>query len=172
MRILGAALLASALALGCKPGPDKFPEMALYADGLDSLRSMLTQTGVSIDPAISVDGRGSLRIDASGERTVVHIADVPIDAPGLRRLAYRARLRSQNVTGKAYLEMWVVVAGKGELVSRTLHSVISGTTEWSTHEAPFFLEADQQARFAKLNVVVEGSGSVWVDGVSLRAAKQ
>ncbi len=172
MRLLGAALLAASLAFGCKPSPDERPEMALYADGLDSLRSVLTQSGVEIDPAVSVDGRGSLRIDATGERTVVRIAEVPIDAPGLQRLAYRARLRSENVTGRAYLEMWVIVAGKGEFFSRALHSVVAGTSEWSTHEASFFLEDDQEAKLAKLNVVIEGPGTVWVDGATLSAMKR
>jgi hypothetical protein len=157
--------------LGCNPGPERLPEMALYADGLDSLRSVLTQSGVAIDPAVSVDGRGSLRIDAAGERTVVHIAEVPIDVPGLPRLAYRARLRGEGLTGAAYLEMWVVVDGMGEFFSRALHSQISGTSEWSTHEAPFFLEPGQEPKRAKLNVVVEGPGTVWVDGVTLSASK-
>jgi hypothetical protein len=155
----------------CKPGPDKLPDMALYADGIDSLRSVITQSGVAFDPAISADGRGSLRIDASGGRTVVMLADVPLDAPKLPRFAYRARLRCEKLEGVAYLEMWMVVEGKGEFFSRALHSQISGTSEWSTHEAPFFLEEGQRPKRAKLNVVVEGTGTVWVDGVTLSAGK-
>lgn len=171
-RSIGAACVLALLALGaCDVGPSRLPDMALYADGLDSARSVAPQPGVSFDPDQSVDGRGSLRIDASGERTVVQIADVAIDAPELPRLAYRAKLRAENVTGRAYLEMWVTVAGMGEFFSRALHSQLSGTSEWSTHEAPFFLEAGQIPTRAKLNVVVEGGGTVWVDGARLSASK-
>ena len=169
MRLLAA--LCALLALACDPGGAP-PELALYADGLDSLKSVITQSGVTIDPAVSLDGRGSLRIDATGERTVVRIADVPIDAPGLQRISYRAKLRSENVSGRAYLEMWVSVPGMGEFFSRALHSVVSGTSEWSTHETPFFLEKGREARLAKLSVVVEGPGTVWVDGVTLSAARR
>lgn len=67
--------------------------------------------------------------------------------------------------------MWVTVKNHGEFFSRALHSQISGTSDWSTHEAPFFLEADQEPTRAKLNVVVEGTGTVWVDGIRLSAGR-
>lgn len=163
-----AALALLALA-ACDVGPNKLPDMALYADGLDSERSVAPQPGLAFDPDVSVDGRGSFRITASGERTVIHLADVPIEAPKLPRVSYRAKLRGENVAGRAYLEMWVTVKNRGEFFSRALHSQISGTSDWSTHEAPFFLEADQEPTRAKLNVVIEGAGTVWVDGIRLSA---
>jgi hypothetical protein len=165
------AALAGAQLAACDVGPDRLPDMALYADGLDSARSVAPQPGLTFDPDNSSDGHGSFRIDASGERTVIELADVPIDAPKLPRLSYRARLRAENVAGRAYLEMWVRVKDKGEFFSRALHSQLSGTSDWSTHEAPFFLEADQVPTRAKLNVVIEGNGTVWVDDVTLRAGK-
>ncbi|HEU4429741.1 MAG TPA: hypothetical protein VFT98_13350 [Myxococcota bacterium] len=159
------------LAIACDVGPERLPDMALYADGLDSARTVAPQPGVSFDPDNSADGRGSLRIEASGARTVIQLADVALDAPNLPRLAYRAKLRSEDIRGHAYLEMWVTVRGKGEFFSRALHSQLSGTNDWSTHEAPFFLEPDQVPTRAKLNVVIEGAGTLWVDGVTLRAGK-
>jgi hypothetical protein len=165
------AALAGAQLTACDVGPKKLPDMALYADGLDSARSVAPQPSLAFDPDNSADGHGSFRIDASGERTVIELADVPIDAPKLPRLSYRAKLRTENVAGRAYLEMWVRVRDKGEFFSRALHSQLSGTSDWSTHEAPFFLEADQVPTRAKLNVVIEGSGTVWVDSVTLRAGK-
>jgi hypothetical protein len=172
-RSLSAALFAIAAGAfaACDVGPGKLPDMALYADALDSARSVAQQPGVSFDPAISTDGRGSLRIDASGERTVIELADVPIEAPKLPRFAYRAKLRSEKIEGRAYLEMWVRVKDKGDFFSRALHSQLSGTSDWSTHEAPFFLEEDQEVTRATLNVVIEGSGTLWVDAVTLRAGK-
>ena len=162
--VAAAALLVLS---ACKPAPDKLPDMALYADGIDSVRSVITQTGVAIDPAVSTDGRGSLRIDATGERTVVQIADVPLDAPKLPRLAYRAKLRGENVVGRAYLELLVTIDGVGVSTVHALHSQIAGTSEWSTHEAQFLLNDDQEPIRARLNVVVEGAGTVWVDGATL-----
>ena len=165
------ALLALFAFAACDIGPEKLPDMALYADGLDTERSVAPQPGLSFDPRVSADGRGSFRIDANSERTVIHLADVPIEAPKLPRVSYRAKLRGENVRGRAYLELWVTVKGRGEFFSRALHSQISGTSEWSTHEAPFFLEADQEPTRAQLNVVVEGEGTVWVDGIRLSAGR-
>jgi hypothetical protein len=165
-----AALSLLALA-ACDIGPNKLPDMALYADGLDSVRSVAPQPGLAFDPAISVDGRGSFRVDARDDRTVIQLADVPIEAPKLPRVSFRAKLRGENVEGRAYLEMWVTVKGRGEFFSRALHSQLSGTSDWSTHEAPFFLEPDQEPTRAKLNVVVEGAGTVWVDGIRLSAGR-
>ena len=169
-----AATLAAAL-LGCDVGPAQLPDMALYADGLDTERAVAPQPGLRFDPGVSADGRGSFRVDATGERTVVQLADVPIEAPKLPRLSYRGKLKSENVAGRAYLELWVRVkqdrAERGEFFSRALHSQLSGTSDWSTHEAPFFLEPDQEPTRAKLNLVIEGSGTVWVDGITLRAGR-
>ena len=166
-----ACALASAALAACDLGSGKLPDMALYADALDSPRSVAPQPGLQFDPDHSSDGRGCFRIDGNGGRTVVELADVAIEAPKLPRLSYRAKLRSEDVAGRAYLEMWVTVRDRGEFFSRALHSQLSGTSDWSTHEAPFFLEPDQVPTRARLNVVIEGSGSVWVDAITLRAGK-
>jgi hypothetical protein len=169
--VFAGVLAASVGFAACDVGPGKLPDMALYADGLDSERSLAPQPGLAFDPDNSTDGRGSFRIDANGERTVIQLADVPIEAPKLPRLAARAKLRGEDIAGRAYLEMWVTVKDHGEFFSRALHSQLSGTSDWSTHEAPFFLEEDQVPTRVKLNVVVEGSGTVWVDAITLRAGK-
>lgn len=170
-RSASIALCAAFALSACDVGPAKLPDMALYADGLDSPRSVAPQPGLAFDPDVSSDGRGAFRLVASGERTVAEIADVPIEAPKLPRLSYRARLRSEKLEGSAYLEMWVTVKDKGQFFSRALHSRLSGTNDWSTHEASFFLEEDQVPTRVKLNVVVEGTGTLWVDTVTLRAGK-
>lgn len=169
--VLACALVSAALT-ACDLGSGKLPDIALYADGLDSPRSIAPQPGVRFDEGNSADGRGSFRVDGVGERTVVQLADVAIDAPKLPRLSYRAKLRGEQLAGRAYLEMWVTVKDRGEFFSRALHSQLSGTSDWSTHEAPFFLEVDQVPTRAKLNVVIEGSGTLWVDAITLSAGKR
>ena len=83
------------------------------------------------------------------------------------RLVYRARLRTEEVEGQVYLEMWCRFPGGGEFFSRALHSPISGSTEWVSQETPFFLEKNQNPDLVKLNVVIDGTGTVWVDEVKL-----
>ena len=75
--------------------------------------------GVHFDPRISSDGKGSVRVDANGELTVplFEVTDVSVDEA---ILIYQASLQSQNLDGRAYLEMWVRIPGKGEFFSRAL----------------------------------------------------
>jgi hypothetical protein len=44
---------------------------------------------------------------------------------------------------------------------------LSGTVDWTTQEIPFFLQQGQNPDTVKLNVVVEGEGTVWIDDVVL-----
>ncbi len=170
-RALTGVWLAGAALSACDIGPAKLPDMALHADALDSARGVAPQAGVSFDPAISTDGRGSLRIDATGERTVIELADVAPDAPKLPRLSYRAKLRGENLAGRAYLELWVKTTDDAEQTAQALHSQLSGTTEWSTHDATLYIAEGLAPKRTKLRVVIEGPGTVWVDSVTLRAGK-
>jgi hypothetical protein len=133
---------------------------------VDSAEGVLTQSGVAFDKGISSDGNGSLRVDATQPVTVrlYEIKDPKVENA---RITYRAHLKTQNVMGQVYLEMWCVFPGGGEYFSRALHSQLTGTVDWTTQETPFFLQKGQKPELVKLNVVVNGSGTVWVDDISL-----
>jgi hypothetical protein len=99
---------------------------------------------------------------------------VPLfEVPGQRLestvLTYRARMRGNDVAGKAYLEMWVRVPGKGEFFSRGLAQPLQGTSGWATYEIPFFVnEPGVAVDLVKLNVAFEGGGgTVWIKDVEL-----
>ena len=119
----------------------------------------ITQDGVRLDG-------DAWRIDVTGERSVqlFEIAD-----PGAEQcvLAYRAELRTQGLKGKAHLEMWCRLPGRGEFFSKDLPHAVSGTTDWSRCEAPFFLKKGQCPDLLKLNVWVKGTGTVWVRNVEV-----
>ena len=102
----------------------------------------------------------------SGPTTVRLFEVDPIEVEDAR-LLYRARLRAEGVQGQVYLEMWCRFPGSGEFFSRALESPLSGSTEWVSQETPFLLEKGQRPDLIRLNVVIEGSGTVWVDEVEL-----
>src|SRR5216683_3897772 len=136
---------------------------------LDSMEGVRATTGVSFDPQISTDGKGSLRIDTSQPLTLplFEVNDLSIENAAL---IYQARLQSQNLDGKAYLEMWLRFPGKGEFFSRGLDRPITGTMSWMTVATPFFLEAGQKPDLIRLNLVIQGKGRVWIDDVHLMRA--
>jgi len=49
---------------------------------------------------------------------------------------YGASLQSQNLDGKAFVEVWVRIPGKGEFFSRGLNRPITGTMSWMTGNPP------------------------------------
>jgi hypothetical protein len=75
-------------------------------------------------------------------------------------LFYQAKLRTENLEGKAYLERWCHFPGKGEFFSRALQSPVSGSTQWVTQETPFFLKKGENPDNVKLNLVIDDKGMV------------
>jgi len=82
-------------------------------------------------------------------------------------LIYSAKLRTEQLEGRAYLEMWCEFPGKGEFFSRGIEQPVTGTTEWTAVQTPFRLEAGQRPANVKLNLVIEGAGTVWIDDIQL-----
>ena len=138
---------------------------------LDSTEGILTQSGVTIDKKISSDGNGSLRIEATETTTIRLFETGDIDIEDAR-LIYQARVRTENVEGQVYLEMWcrfssIGFPGIAESFSKGLANSLSGTTDWTTQEIPFLLQKGENPDNVKLNLVIEGKGTVWIDDIRL-----
>ena len=159
---IAVLLLAAFFALGCSQ--QKPVELKTYS--LDDMAGVLTQSGVDIDDQISSDGRGSLKISADEPTTVRLFETGDLDIEDAR-LIYQAKIRTEDVEGQVYLEMWCRFPGKGEYFSRGLHSPITGTTEWTSQETPFFLQKGENPDNVKLNLVVSGKGTAWIDDIRL-----
>jgi len=167
-RVLAIVVLLGAVALycaACKRSPEVREETIRHFP-MDSLEGVITGTGVSLDSAVSSDGSGSLRVEATAPVTVrlFELEDIDVESA---QLVYQARLRTENVQGRAYLEMWCAFAGAGEFFSRGLQSPLSGTNDWVTEETPFFLKKGENPDRVKLNLVIEGTGTVWIDDIRL-----
>jgi len=134
---------------------------------LDNTEGLITQAGVRIDKQISSDGNGSLRIDTVERSTVRLFETGDIDIEDAR-LIYQARLRTQNLRGLLCLEMWCHFPNKGEYFSRGLTSTHKGgTSDWTTEETPFLLKKGQNPDNVKLNLMIDGPGTVWIDDIRL-----
>ena len=136
---------------------------------VDTLDNIITKSGVQIDSKVSSDGKGSLRITAAKPTAVrlFEMDDIDVESA---TLIYRAKIKTENVVGKAYLEMWCHFPGKGEFFSRGLTTPLTGTTDWTTEETPFFLKKGEKPDYVKLNVVIDGTGTAWIDDISLLSA--
>jgi hypothetical protein len=134
---------------------------------LDSAEGVISQSGVQVDKEVSSDGKGALKITVS-EPTVVRLFELgDIDLEDAR-LVYQAKVRTENVQGQVYLEMWCSFPGKGEFFSRGLATPLTGTTDWSTQQTPFFLKSGENPDNVKLNLVINGKGTAWVDDIQIQ----
>ena len=155
-------ILAACIAGSCSRPPKIVSELARYE--LNSLEGVLTESNVTVDSTVSSDGTASLKIAAPGPTTVnlFELGDVDVENA---KIVYRAMLRTKKLSGKAYLEMWVHFKDGGEYFSRGLDRTITGTTNWMTMEIMFILEKGQNPDNVKLNLVIEGKGTVWIDDI-------
>jgi hypothetical protein len=133
------------------------PPQVLRAFAAD--QPTVTQSGIRAE-------QGAWRIDATGKQT---IRLFEVEDPGVEQclLTYRAELKAESLNGSAYLEMWCRFPGRGEFFSKGYQQAVSGTVNWSRYEIPFYLKRGQQPDLVKLNLAVEGSGTVWLRKLEL-----
>ena len=89
--------------------------------------------------------------------------------PGVEQcvVTYRAKIKTEGLAGRAYLEMWCRLPDRGEFFSKGLNQPVTGTTDWASYEIPFFLKKGEKPDLIKLNLVVEGKGKVWLKDIEL-----
>jgi hypothetical protein len=62
------------------------------------------------------------------------------------------------------------IPGKAELISRAPEDSVTDTADWVTQVTRLSLGDQQQAQTVRLNVEIEGRGTVWVQNVLLAQA--
>jgi hypothetical protein len=162
MRNFVLGMCVAFILVGCSKAPQEVVELKRFP--IDSLEGIMTQSGVQFDREVSSDGNGSLKIIAT-EPTVVRLFELgDIDIENAR-LIYQAKVRTEGVEGQVFLEMWCHFPGKGEFFSRGLQTPLTGTTNWTTEETPFFLKKGENPDNVKLNLVINGKGTAWIDDI-------
>ena len=155
--------LSLLLFISCSGLPEK-SEIKYFP--INDLTGIITQSGIEIDKSISDDGNGSIKITTSKPLVIqlYSIDDLKINDS---QIIYEANVKSEGLSGQAYLEMWCVFKDKGEYFSRGFDSVISGNTDWKTIRTVFQLNKGEIPDQIKLNVVVNGVGTLWIDDIHL-----
>jgi len=148
---------------GCRQGGGA-AELRSYP--ITDMEGLITKDGVELDQGTSSDGNGSLKVTAGGPVIIRLYETGDIDVEDAI-LIYNAKVKTEGLEGTAFLEMWASFPGKGEFFSRDLETPVSGTTDWSSEMTPFFLKKGENPDNVKLNLIVNGKGTVWVDDIKL-----
>ncbi len=165
--VLYVTVMIVLFSFACSKKPVEVVELKRYP--IDTLDGIISQTGVRMDKEITADGNGSARIIAEKPTTIKLYETGDIDVENAR-LIYQAKVRTQEVEGQVYIEMWCHFPGKGDLFSRALQSPLSGTNAWSSQETPFLLQKGENPDNVKINIVVNGKGTAWIDDIRLLKA--
>jgi hypothetical protein len=132
--------------------------------------SLKKLSAATLGTRISQDG-GAVRIDAQTPVTI-NIATADISAQHLENttLFYRAAMKAKGLSGTAYLEMWVHFPGErgGSYFSRGLDNPLAREEDWKEFATPFFLKPGEVPDRVTLNLVINGTGTVWIRDVRLQ----
>jgi hypothetical protein len=130
-----------------------------------SIRMFRTSHATISQGCIEVD-QDAWRIDSEENQT---IRLFEVQNPGVEQcmVTYRAKMKTDNLKGRAFLEMWCRLPGRGEFFSKGFHHAVKGTTQWASYEIPFYLKKGQKPDLIKLNLEVEGAGNIWIKDIEL-----
>jgi hypothetical protein len=120
------------------------------------------------DPEVSQDGGGSLRVvtgEEGGRLRLYRLGDVgPVEGA----LVYTGFLKSQDLDGSAYFELWCHPAEGNPAFVRGIPTGVEGTSDWKPQELRFRSpETCADPSSIELNVVIHGTGTVWIDNIRL-----
>jgi hypothetical protein len=140
---------------------------AAYSEELKKLNlddASAIGTAIQTDTQVKAEGKGSVKITTQWPTTVC-LAEVTSLNIESAKLVYKAKVKS-NLDGSAFLEMWVHVGG-GQYFSKGTNDVVSQKTDWKIIQTPFIFQKGQRPDKVTLNLVINGTGTVWVDDVVL-----
>ena len=110
---------------------------------------------IESDTKVKVEGKSSVRISTTWP-TSVHLGKIIKPDIENAQLIYTAMVKSE-LDGMAYLEMWAHVGGR-QYISRGMNDMVTGKSDW---------KAIQKPDKVTLNLVINGTGTVWIDAIIL-----
>jgi hypothetical protein len=161
-RFLIAALVLLAATAGCNnKGPAKPSDIEAFS--CDSMDKVVAGDQVSFDKDFSADGKGSLKITVEQPATVP-LFEVP--APGAENAKYvfKAQVNMKDLLGDASLQMKIQFKSGGEV---NAYQTTKGTGAWTPMETFGIVQKGQKPDTVKLYLLVNGTGTCWVDDVHL-----
>lgn len=142
-------------------------QMAGKVGGEKLLLSLNNLSPAQLGTKLAQDKDGALLLESRWP-TTVNIAqlDTKIDGTVLN---YTAEAEALEITGQAYLEIWVHIAGEkgGYYFGRGLDKPLKSAGGWQKLATQFTLKPGQVADSVTLNVVLQGKGRIRLRNISL-----
>ena len=171
--VFALVLLFAAAVLYMLHGEPQYDDTLIAHFPVDSKADMtrkVIEGPHTIDRAVSSDGNGSLRIDATGAQLVeLYRFWGEEEDVSFRKLVYAADARTEGVEGDVYL---VMQAGLTSVPGASISVVgadaaVRGTNDWATLEAAAGNPGGSHLLETTLQLHIGGPGTVWIDNVKL-----
>jgi hypothetical protein len=134
----------------------------------DRLDRLIEASGVEVDRKVSSDGRGSLRIKATGTAQTIRLFEIT----GLRlekeRVVFRTQVRAEG-TGRLYTKIVVDRALVQTFYGRSKSQPLESAPKWRTVEARRSFRSGEAPDRLELQLIIEDKsvGTVWIDDARL-----
>jgi hypothetical protein len=117
---------------------------------------------IQTDSLEKVEGRASIRITTLWPTSVCLGEMTGLDVEQAK-LVFKAMVKS-NMKGSVFLEMWVHFKD-GQYFSRGLNDQVKDISGWTHLQTSFLLKKGQVPEKITLNLVINGTGTVWIDDI-------
>jgi tRNA A-37 threonylcarbamoyl transferase component Bud32 len=155
--------------------PGEIARRAGTADPIQPGRKRVARFNPDNDVTIAVDGVSRVHREgqAMWEFRTNQTRSFPLFEIGRAQvdqciLSFQASMKTEGVAERAYLEMMCRLP-EGEASSKGFHHAVQGTNGWANYSTPFFLQAGQRPELIRLNLVIEGKGTVWIRDIEVFA---
>jgi hypothetical protein len=139
-------------------------------DDLSEMTNDVNNAGGTIDPNVSNDGNGALRLEFTAPG-LVNLYKVWGEGEDLsfRQLVYEAQVKTEHASGPVFLVMQAgVTGGPGDgMPVIGLDKAITGTNDWTTMQIGAGNPGNAKHFGSVLQIESRGTGTVWIDDVRL-----
>lgn len=120
----------------------------------------LEQDKVAVEPE-------GWRIDSVGGKETIRLFELAQSGLDQSMVTYRASLKTENLKGRANLELRCVMPGTGEFASKGKNPGIAGATDWKSDEVQIYFKKGMAPEKIELRVTAEGPGRVWIKDIEV-----
>ncbi len=160
---VAAALAAIVFCTGCSKKVE--PPKDIQTFNCDTLDGLLTEGVATVDAQNPAEGTGSLRF-AVAQPVTLPIFEIKLPGDGAKfTLAYKMKVK--DFSGDAYGQMDVNYSSGGKQSLNNYQTAMGATTDWQQRELTYTVQRGQKVGSIVLSLILNGSGTVWLDDVHL-----
>ncbi len=161
--LLVLAVAALVVWMGCSKKVEPPKEIQFF--NCDTLDGVLTEGVAVVDTQNPAEGTGSLKI-ASAQPVTLPLFEIKLPGDGAK-FTLQYKMKVKDYSGDAYGQMDFNYGSGGKQSPNNYPSAMGGTSDWQQREISYTVQRGQKVSSIVFSLILNGSGTVWVDDVHL-----